>query len=274
MEEVNALSTQTTRTSVIARPRTIAEAMDLANMLAKSLAVPKAYQAHPQDIFVAIGMGDSLGINPFQALQGIAVINGIPAVYGDLAKALVLETPGIEYFKEWSVQQVDKEGKGHCEIKLKDQEPVIVEFTLEMAKKAGLIGKQGPWTQYQSRMLQLKARAWCMRDAAPGALKGLKIVEEVMDYNDIMAPSVSDMMPKRKEISGPVEQPAFNQAAQPKSEAVSAEQARDLALAAEKHGIDQIALMAHLPGAFGVKFLYEVPKEKFEELMKWIESPK
>lgn len=260
--------------SLIERPRTFAEVQDLATIMASSDAVPKSYQKKPADIFVAIGMGDSLGINPFQALQGIAVINGIPAVYGDLAKALVLETPNLDYFKEWSVQQVEKEGKGHCEIRIKGNDPVIVEFTLEMATKAGLTSKPGPWQQYRARMLQMKARAWCMRDAAPGALKGLKIVEEVMDYN-YGTPVVEDLMPKRLEkteaVKGQLEQPIVEKKA---VETITAEQARDLALESEASNLVQNQLLVHIAEEYSIRYLYELPANKFLELFAWIGSQK
>jgi hypothetical protein len=53
-----------------------------------------------------------------------------------------------------------------------------------MAKKAGLLAKGGVWTQYPARMLQLRARGFCLRDSFPDALKGIKSREEVEDYID------------------------------------------------------------------------------------------
>lgn len=252
---------------MIARPRTITEVQDLAKIMATSLAVPKGYQGRPADIFVAIGMGDSLGINPFQALQGIAVINGIPAAYGDLAKALIMNQPDLESFTEWNATTSLEKGRGHCEIKRKGMDVVITEFTVEQAKHAKLWTKQGPWTEYPGRQLQMRARAWCMRDAFPDALKGLRILEEVMDYNDIMAPSVSDMMPKRKEIAAPVEQPKPAE----KPATITPEQVRDLAMAAAENGMQQDTLLSVISESYGVKFLYEVPANRFSDLMRYIQ---
>jgi hypothetical protein len=53
-----------------------------------------------------------------------------------------------------------------------------------MAKKAGLLAKGGVWAQYPERMLKLRARGFCLRDAFPDALKGIKSREEVEDYID------------------------------------------------------------------------------------------
>ena len=56
------------------------------------------------------------------------------------------------------------------------------EFSVLMAKRAGLWGKQGPWTQYPERMLQMRARGNCLRDAFPDVIKGIITKEEADDY--------------------------------------------------------------------------------------------
>jgi hypothetical protein len=58
----------------------------------------------------------------------------------------------------------------------------LVKFTVADAKKAGLWGKTGPWTQYPKRMLQMRARGFALRDAFPDVLKGLVTAEEAQDY--------------------------------------------------------------------------------------------
>jgi hypothetical protein len=55
-------------------------------------------------------------------------------------------------------------------------------FSVADAKRAGLWGKSGPWTQYPRRMLQLRARGFALRDAFPDVLKGLVTAEEAQDY--------------------------------------------------------------------------------------------
>jgi len=49
------------------------------------------------------------------------------------------------------------------------------------AKTAGLLGKQGPWTQYPRRMMQMRARSWALRDVFPDVLRGMPIAEDIMD---------------------------------------------------------------------------------------------
>jgi hypothetical protein len=52
-----------------------------------------------------------------------------------------------------------------------------------MAKKAGVWKKAGPWNDYPDRMLNIRARAWCLRDLFADVLHGLSVGEEVEDYS-------------------------------------------------------------------------------------------
>jgi hypothetical protein len=48
-------------------------------------------------------------------------------------------------------------------------------------REGGLKGKQGPWTNYPKRMLQMRARSWCLRDVYPDVLRGVHVAEEAQD---------------------------------------------------------------------------------------------
>src|SRR5882757_7335309 len=71
-------------------PQNFHDALTFSKMLAHSSFVPKEFRGKPDEILAAIQYGFELGVGPMQALQNIAVINGKPSVYGDLALALVL----------------------------------------------------------------------------------------------------------------------------------------------------------------------------------------
>jgi hypothetical protein len=58
---------------------------------------------------------------------------------------------------------------------------VVRTFSQDDAKTAGLWGKQGPWSQYPKRMLQLRARGFALRDAFPDALRGIHSADESRD---------------------------------------------------------------------------------------------
>ena len=169
-------------------PVTLDEAMRFSEMLAKSSMVPKQYQNKPEDVLVAVQWGKELGLAPLQALQNIACINGKPSVYGDAALALVQASPLCEGIEERMEGEGTPNPQAVCVAHRKGRKPVVATFSVEDAKRAGLWGKQGPWSSYPKRMLAMRARGFALRDAFPDVLKGLISAEEAADYPDEAKP--------------------------------------------------------------------------------------
>jgi hypothetical protein len=163
-------------------PVTLDEAMKFSEMLAKSSMVPRQYQGKAEDILVACQWGREIGLAPMQALQNIAVINGKPSVYGDAAMALVQASPVCENIEEYMEGEGTENPVAVCIAHRKGRTPVKVTFSVQDAVRANLWGKQGPWTQYPKRMMQMRARGFALRDAFPDVLKGLITAEEAEDY--------------------------------------------------------------------------------------------
>ena len=164
------------RMSFSLAPQDLDQALRFADMLSKSNIVPKDFQNNPGNILVAVQWGMELGLQPMQAMQNIAVINGRPSLWGDAVIGLVRSSPLCEYVTEESFDD-----KAVCRVKRRGEDEQVRVFTIDDAKKAGLIGKQGPWTQYPKRMMQMRARSWALRDVFPDVLRGMPIAEEVMD---------------------------------------------------------------------------------------------
>ena len=159
------------------KPRTLKEAMDFCEIMANSDLVPSAYKGKPGNIMVAIQMGSELGLSPMRALRSIAVINGRASMWGDDVLAMVLASPVCEYVDE----SASNEKQGVCKTKRKGCDEQISIFTLEDAKRAGLLGKQGPWQTNTGRMLKLRARGFGLRDTFADVLAGLVSAEEALD---------------------------------------------------------------------------------------------
>ena len=162
--------------------QTISEAMTFGKMLAESSFVPKDFKGKPADCVLAVQHGAELGLGPMQSVQSIAVVNGRPSIYGDAAIALAKGSPVCEYISE----RIEGDGDNMvaiCEAKRRgDPQPTVSQFSVADAKKAGLWGKAGPWTQYPRRMLQMRARGFALRDAFADVLRGLVTAEEAQDY--------------------------------------------------------------------------------------------
>jgi hypothetical protein len=175
------LSTNTTPTRGLALA-SFDDAYRFATMVAKSDFAPKDFKGKAESCLLAIQHGSEVGLSPMQSLQSIAVINGRPTIWGDAAMALVQSSPACEYVREYI------EGDGDnltavCEAKRRGYPaPTTVRFSVADAKKAGLWGKSGPWSQYPNRMLQLRARGFALRNAFADALRGLVTAEEAQDY--------------------------------------------------------------------------------------------
>lgn len=161
-------------------PQTLSEAMQYSEMMAKSQIIPKDYQGKPENVLVAVQWGHEIGLPPLQAMQNIAVINGRPSLWGDAVLALVRGSGKLEMIDERIENEV-----AICRVKRKGEIEQVRTFSMAEAKQAGLIGKQGPWSQYPNRMLQMRARAFAMRDVFPDVLKGIAVAEEVQDVEAV-----------------------------------------------------------------------------------------
>ena len=159
-------------------PTSLNEAMKFSEILAKSDLVPKDFRNKPGNVLVAVQMGAELGLGPMQAIQNISVINGRPCVWGDSMLAIARSHREFEDI----IEEFDGE-TATCIVKRKGQSPTVRDFSFADAKKAGLLGKQGPWQQYPKRMLAARARAFALRDSFADALRGLNSAEEVRDYH-------------------------------------------------------------------------------------------
>ena len=161
-------------------PTTLQEAMRFSDILAGSTMVPRDFQGKPGNVLVAIQWGREVGLGPLQALQNIAIINGRPSIWGDAAIALVRGHPDCLSVQE-GVEGEGEARQGWCEVTRRGEQPQRRTFSVADAKRAGLWGKSGPWTQYPDRMLQLRARGFAIRDVFPDALRGVMTREEAED---------------------------------------------------------------------------------------------
>lgn len=163
-------------------PQSMEEAFRVAQAIAASGLAPRGLDK-PEQVLVAIMAGAELGLAPFQSLQSIAVVNGRATVWGDGLVAIA-RAQGVQ-IKEWVEGEADAM-VAHCEVTRPDSGEMIPRsFSVADAKKAGLWGKQGPWQQYPRRMLQMRARAYALRDGCADMLRGLQVREEVEDYQTV-----------------------------------------------------------------------------------------
>lgn len=175
------------------RPTNLAEAMRFAQLLADSTLVPKDYRDQPGNVLVAITMGAEVGLAPMQAIQNIAVINGRPSLWGDAMLGV------CRNHREWGgIEETVDDSIATCKVTRLERiggrvvpRETTRSFTMEEAKRAGLTNKDGPWKQYPRRMLQMRARAFALRDAFTDVLKGLHSADEMSDMIEVVSRDVT-----------------------------------------------------------------------------------
>lgn len=158
-------------------PRNFDEAWRLAEILADSELVPKDFRGKPGNCLVGMQWGHELGLKPLQSLQGIAVINGRPSIWGDTLLAIARSSPLCEYITEG----MDADGTAWCKAKRRGEPEQVRTFSDADAKTAGLQGKAGPWVTNPKRMKQMRARAFALRDVFTDVLRGMHMAEESVD---------------------------------------------------------------------------------------------
>lgn len=184
-------------------PTSFEQALKFAEIAAASDLVPPDYKGKPANILLALQHGCEIGLAPLQAIQSIAIINGRPALWGDAVLGLVRASGKLE-----SIDETDDGMAATCTVRRRgDQSPVVRTFSQADAEKAGLAKKSGPWSQYPSRMRQLRARAFALRDAFPDVLRGLAVREEIEDYDVETTATETIKPPRRKSERKPAPEP-------------------------------------------------------------------
>ena len=175
-------------------PQTFEDVQRFALMAVKSGLFKGASGDAQAQATMAILQGMEVGLPPMQAIQTIAVINGRCTIWGDAI-------PGLLWANGFKIEEAVS-GAGDamvatCTITRPEGEKVTRTFSAEEAKLAGLWNKQGPWTSFRRRMLQMRARGFCFRDAAADVARGLYTREEAEDARLI------DVTPAKAAVAAP-----------------------------------------------------------------------
>lgn len=166
---------------------------------------------NPVALALAIMAGRSMGMGADQAAKSFAVINGRVSMYGDAMIAHVRNSRELAEHVETMSGEIDKNTRAAtCKVvrvqKLVDgsfgRTTYTSTFSQEDARLAGLWNKDGPWRNYPDRMLTMRARAFCLRNAFADVLMGMGMYEEVRDYDE---PAAAGDAPPREQNGSRVE---------------------------------------------------------------------
>lgn len=165
----------------------------IAKMLLVAKMIPKHYDT-PEKVLAGMQFAKSLNLNPFVSLRQIAVINGMPSLWGDLPLGLVRRTGKLKYIKEFFIDkdynEISFENKNlHapmwgaiCTIERDGYEKKSYTFTqLDYAKQGGQV--KDIWNKFDKTMFMRKARGLGLKSEFSDVLEGVLIAE--YDFNTI-----------------------------------------------------------------------------------------
>lgn len=165
---------------------TISEQKDIANLYAESTLVPEAFRNKPADIFVAVTLGQSVGISPIQSLSEINVIKGKPTMSASLIAAQVRKA-GHKLRIE--VNETPGKESATCTIIRRDDpdHPFVSKRDRAWAQRMGLLNNSN-YIKQPATMLKKRAITDCARDACSEALCGIDYTpDEMSDLDDVEA---------------------------------------------------------------------------------------
>jgi hypothetical protein len=146
--------------------------MQYAETLAASGLLPAQYRKNPANVLFAVEYGESLGLSPIQAIQGIHVIDGKPSASASLISSLVRRAG-----HRIRVESTPTSARAEI-VRFDDPDfTFVAEWSLERAGVAGLTSK-AVWKQYPAAMLKARAISEVARDACPEALAGINYTPE------------------------------------------------------------------------------------------------
>ena len=202
MNNIATIQPQQVSTGFDVKPANMGEAMQLAEMIANSQLAPKNFQGKKEDTLIAMMMGNEVGLNPLQAIQNIAVINGRPCIWGDAMLALVQNHPTFKSIEETFDSTTMT---ATCTVVRKGSKPNTETFSKDDAIKARLWDEretvtkgnytnpnQSAWYKYPKRMLAMRARGFSLRNQFADALLGLITREEAQDYTEDTGDTYAD----------------------------------------------------------------------------------
>ena len=165
-------------------PASVPEVFRLAESLATSKGfVPSQYIGQPNAIAACILTGAELGMGPMESLREIHVVQGRPTLSAGAMLARAIRA-GVRV--EWvcststvATLRLSRDGSSYEQ-----------RWDIDMAKRAGLLGKTGPWQTYPDAMLRSRCISAAVRAFCPDSIGG----------GGLYAPEEAESIPQRVEV--------------------------------------------------------------------------
>jgi hypothetical protein len=160
-------------------PSDFQHAMSLAKIISDSgMWAPKGQaKLTEQQALMRLMTGRNLGIPAVIAMQHVYDLYGRTGISAALKQALVQRHPQCEIFEHVSSDTTQATWK----VKRKGSPEQLVKFTIEDAKRAGLVKPDSNYEKFPRRMMQARARSEAADIWFPDATMGLPTIDELED---------------------------------------------------------------------------------------------
>lgn len=157
----------------------------IAEKLSKSTIIPVNYQGKPENVIIALGMAQKMGLDAFTVMQNLNIIKGKTSWSGSFCKTLI-EMTGR--FKNLELNYIGKKGTDTygcylSAIRISDGKTINgPEVTMKMAKDEGWTSNK-KWFSLQDLMLAYRCQSYFARLHCPEATNGIYTSEEMEDVD-------------------------------------------------------------------------------------------
>lgn len=155
----------------------------MATQLAKSTIIPQTYQNKPENVIVAIGMAQKLGLDPFTIMQNLNIIKGKTSWSGSFCRTLIEKSNKYSNLELIFVGQKGTDSYG-CYMQGVNKETGEIikgpEVNIKMAKAENWTSNT-KWINMPELMLSYRATSFFARVYVPEALNGVQTTEEIED---------------------------------------------------------------------------------------------
>ena len=157
----------------------------MATQLAKSTIIPQTFIGKPENVVIALGLAQQMGLSPFIVMQNLNIIKGKISWSGSFCKTLI-EMTGR--FKNLELNYFGEKGKDSygCYLsatRISDGKEIKgPEVTMLMAKEESWTTNK-KWITLTDLMLGYRCQSFFARLYCPEALGGIYTSEEINDSN-------------------------------------------------------------------------------------------
>lgn len=155
----------------------------MATQLAKSTIIPQNYQNKPENVVVAIGMAQKLGLDPFTIMQNLNIIKGKTSWSGSFCRTLIEKSNKYTNLQLVFVGQKGTDSYGCYMQGINKETGELIkgpEVNMKMAKAENWTSNT-KWLNMPELMLSYRATSFFARVYVPEALNGVQTTEEIED---------------------------------------------------------------------------------------------